>query len=154
MSEPAQRPQPVSRPYPIQYVAQWNLRDGTQVTIRPTRPDDEQSALDFYERLSDRSAHLRYFGPKLKGEGEHEYLHRTCCVDYDHEIVLVAMHGETFPNREKMIAGARLIKLQEMIEAEFSVIVSDEYQHQDWEQNFVADCSGSLVWRAYIESSA
>src|SRR6266853_2321344 len=29
------------RPYPTQYVTKWKLRDGTPVTLRPIRPEDE-----------------------------------------------------------------------------------------------------------------
>ena len=34
-------PRSAIRPYPVQYVAQWTMKDGEQVTIRPIRPEDE-----------------------------------------------------------------------------------------------------------------
>ena len=34
-------PGPVIRPYPRQYEVKWKLKDGTPVTIRPIRPEDE-----------------------------------------------------------------------------------------------------------------
>jgi acetyltransferase len=36
-----QLPKPAIQPYPIQYVTQWQMRDGTPVKIRPIRPEDE-----------------------------------------------------------------------------------------------------------------
>src|SRR5260370_40249963 len=36
-----QLPRPAIRPYPTQYVRQWKLRDGTPLTLRPIRPEDE-----------------------------------------------------------------------------------------------------------------
>ena len=50
------------RPYPQQYVRQWKLRDGTPLTIRPIRPEDEPLMVQFHGTLSEESVHFRYFG--------------------------------------------------------------------------------------------
>src|SRR5262249_54090665 len=34
-------PRPAIRPYPVQYVSPWKMKDGTPVTLRPIRPEDE-----------------------------------------------------------------------------------------------------------------
>src|ERR1700733_452933 len=51
---------PVSaiRPYPVQLVKEWTMKDGTQVTIRPIRPEDEPHMITFHEKLSERSVYL------------------------------------------------------------------------------------------------
>jgi acetyltransferase len=54
-------PKPAIRPYPLQYVSPWTMKDGTQVTIRPIRPEDEPLIVKFHETLSDRSVYLRFF---------------------------------------------------------------------------------------------
>ena len=54
-------PKPAIRPYPVQYVKPWRLEDGTQVLIRPIRPEDEPSIVRFHARLSERSIYQRYF---------------------------------------------------------------------------------------------
>ena len=54
-------PQPAIRPYPIQYVKSWIMKDGQPVTIRPIRPEDEPLAVKFHETLSEESVYLRYF---------------------------------------------------------------------------------------------
>ena len=131
MTEPVQQSRLVGRLYPSQYVAQWNLRDGTQVTIRPIRPEDEPLAIDFYHGLSDRSAYLRYFRSKQVNEAAaHEYLSQICCIDYEREMVLVVIYESPVSGREEMVAGARLIKLRGAREAECAFVVADEYQNR------------------------
>ena len=49
------------RPYPTQYVTAWKLRDGTPVTIRPIRPEDEPLMVAFHKTLSEESVHLSVF---------------------------------------------------------------------------------------------
>jgi acetyltransferase len=94
LSEPHQPAACVSklaiRPYPARYLYGWKLRDGTPVTIRPIRPEDESLMIDFHKSLSEETVHLRYFG-FLKGEAliTHERLARICFSDYDREIALV-----------------------------------------------------------------
>ncbi|HEY9665992.1 MAG TPA: hypothetical protein V6C91_04265 [Coleofasciculaceae cyanobacterium] len=42
-------PQSAIRPYPMQYVSTWTMKDGTTVTIRPIRPEDELLAVQFHQ---------------------------------------------------------------------------------------------------------
>ena len=56
-----QLPKTAIRPYPTQYVGAWTMKDGTAVTIRPIRPEDEPLMVQFHETLSERSVYLRYF---------------------------------------------------------------------------------------------
>jgi acetyltransferase len=130
MSQPVQ-PRPLIRPYPTQYIAQWKLNDGAPVTIRPIRPGDESPAIDFYQKLSDRSIYLRYFrGRQVDEQVTHETLSRICHIDYGHEMVLVVFYEEADKGCTRMIAGARLIKLLSGNEAEFAIIVADEFQRR------------------------
>src|ERR1700692_1848173 len=86
-----QLPKPAVRPYPLQYVSSWRMKDGNKVTIRPIRPEDEPLMVKFHETLSDRSVYLRYFGTlSLKRRVAHERLIRICFGDYDRELALVA----------------------------------------------------------------
>ena len=48
------------RPYPLQYTRPWTLHDGTPVTLRPIRPEDEPLIVKFHETLSDRSVYFRW----------------------------------------------------------------------------------------------
>ena len=84
-------PKTAIRPYPTQYVAPWTMKDGTAVTIRPIRPEDEPAMVRFHETLSERSVYLRYFHlMNLEQRTTHERLTRICFIDYDREMALVA----------------------------------------------------------------
>jgi acetyltransferase len=49
------------RPYPLQYVQPWNLKNGQIVIIRPIRPEDEPLMVKFHATLSEQSVYFRYF---------------------------------------------------------------------------------------------
>ncbi len=118
------------RPYPVQYVEPWTLKDGTKVTIRPIRPEDEPLMVNFHQGLSERSVRLRYFHPmKLGVRVTHERLVRTCFNDYDREMALVAERRDETGGRE-ILAVARLSKQNWKNTAEFSILVSDAWQNR------------------------
>jgi acetyltransferase len=116
------------RPYPTQYVSTWTMKDGTEVTIRPIRPEDEPLLAKFHATLSERSVYLRYLHMmKLNQRVAHERLIRMCFIDYDREMALVAELKKD--SKEPQILGVgRLRKLHGLNEAELAVIVCDQYQ--------------------------
>ncbi|HYG98108.1 MAG TPA: bifunctional acetate--CoA ligase family protein/GNAT family N-acetyltransferase [Terriglobales bacterium] len=123
-------PRSVVRPYPTQYVAEWKLKDGTPVTIRPIRPEDEPAMIKFHERLSDRTVYLRYFQPlKLSQRVAHERLTRICFIDYDREMALVVERADPASGEKEILAVGRLSRMHGVNEAECAVLVRDEYQH-------------------------
>jgi acetyltransferase len=117
------------RPYPAQYVRSWKLADGTAVTIRPIRPEDEPLMIAFHKSLSEETVHLRYFG-FLKTETliTHERLVRICFSDYDREIALVTERIQPGRDQQQIIAVARLIKAHGANEAEVDIVISDAWQ--------------------------
>jgi acetyltransferase len=122
-------PRSAIRPYPIQYVSPWELKNGTPVIIRPIRPEDEQMLICFHKNLSDRSVYLRYFQfLKLSQRVTHERLMRMCFVDYDREMALVAVRKEA-GGAEEIIALGQLTKLHGVSEAECAFLVCDRFQH-------------------------
>jgi len=125
----SQLPRLAIRPYPIRYVADWAMRNGAPVTIRPIRPEDEPLLIRLHEALSDRSVYLRYFQPlKLHHRTAHERLTRICFIDYDREIALVIEHKRADGSPE-IIAIGRLTKLRTHNAAELAVLVDDRFQH-------------------------
>jgi acetyltransferase len=121
---------PAIRPYPLQYVSPWIMKDGTQVTIRPIRPEDEPLMVKFHGTLSDRTVYLRYFSSiSLARRTAHERLVRICFSDYEREIVLVADYKNLQTGEQHILGVGRLNKLQANKEAEVAVLVSDQYQH-------------------------
>jgi acetyltransferase len=122
-------PRPAIRPYPVQYVSDWILKDGTPVLIRPIRPEDEPLMVRFHQTLSDRTVYLRYLHMlKLSQRVAHERLVRICFIDYAREIALVAEHRDPATGERRILGVGRLRKLHGAPEAEFAVLVTDEYQ--------------------------
>jgi acetyltransferase len=117
------------RPYPTRYVAPWTAKDGTDVLIRPIRPEDEPQLVKFHETLSERSVYQRYLHlMKLSQRVTHERLTRICFIDYDREMALVVEHKDPASGETQVIAVARLKKAHGIDEAEFAMIVTDQFQ--------------------------
>ena len=123
-------PKSAIRPYPIQYVSDWKMKNGKTVTIRPIRPEDEPTVIKFHEKLSDRTVLMRYFTPlKLSQRTAHERLTRICFVDYDREMALVAEQKDAKTGAPEILAVGRLHNLHGTEDFETMVVVVDEAQH-------------------------
>ena len=124
-------PRPAIRPYPLQYISPWKMKDGAEVTIRPVRPEDEPAMAKFHELLSDETVYLRYFHmAKLDTRVAHERLLRKCFIDYDREMALVAELSGANSRVPPIVAVGRLSRRPLSEEAELAVVVADRYQHQ------------------------
>jgi acetyltransferase len=124
-------PKPAIRPYPSQYVTPWTLPDGTEVIIRPIRPEDEPLMVKFNKTLSEQSIYFRYFHlMALNSRITHERLTRICFIDYDREMALVAEYKNPTTEENELLAVGRLSKLHGLNEAEFAMLVSDTYQRR------------------------
>jgi len=122
-------PRPAIRPYPSQYVFSWTSRQGERVVIRPIRPEDEPLLVKFHGTLSERSVSFRYFhAMKYSARVAHERLTRICFIDYDREMALVAEYEDPETGERKILGVGRLSKLRGTDEAEFAVLVSDQFQ--------------------------
>jgi acetyltransferase len=117
------------RPYPIQYVDRWTAKDGSEMVIRPIRPEDEPAMAQFHETLSDRTVYLRYLQLlKLSQRVAHERLTRICFIDYDREMALVAERTDAAAGTSEIVGVGRLQKIHGANEAEFAIVISDAYQ--------------------------
>lgn len=126
-----QLPKLAIRPYPVQYVTSWTLKNGISVTIRPIRPEDEPLMIQFHKTLSEQSVYWRYFHLiKLSQRVAHERLTRICFIDYDREMALVADYKNPETGQHDILAVGRLSKLHGTNEAEFAMLVSDQMQGQ------------------------
>lgn len=127
----AEIPRLAIRPYPLHYVHPWTLRDGTLVTLRPIRPEDEPLMIAFHQTLSEQSVYFRWLHLiKLSQRIAHEELIGICFVDYDREMVLVADHLNQQTGQHEILGIGHLIKAYEANEAEFAILVTDQFQHQ------------------------
>jgi acetyltransferase len=135
-TRPEQLPRPAIRPYPMQYVGSWTMKDGNPVIIRPIRPEDEPLMVKFHATLSDETVYLRYFHmEKLSTRVAHERLIQKCFIDYDREMALVADRqivrgdgsGQSTVEHELLAIG-RLTRLAGTDGAEVAVLVNDASQ--------------------------
>jgi acetyltransferase len=128
-TEESAMPRLAIRPYPAQYVSQWRASDGTPVTIRPIRPEDEPLLVAFHNTLSERSVYMRYFQVQpVANRVAHQRLLRVCFADYDRELPLVVESNQD--GRRELLAVGRLSRLRRSDEAEFAALVSDRFQRR------------------------
>jgi acetyltransferase len=114
----------VIMPYPSKYVMPWRLKDGTEVTLRPIRPEDEPIELEFIRGLSTESSRFRFF--QIIKDLPHDALVRFCNIDYDREMAFIAETREG--DRRIEIGVSRLILESNKKRGEFAVVVADKYQ--------------------------
>ena len=125
---PQELPRTAIRPYPAQYVGEWKFKDGTPVTIRPIRPEDEPLMVQFHHTLSERSVYLRYFcSLSLSTRVEHERLVRICFASYDRGFALVADRKNPETGQHEVLGVGRFSAINRF-EAEAAVLVSDQWQ--------------------------
>jgi acetyltransferase len=112
---------------PSKYATTRALKDGSTLTLRPIRPEDEPAMVQFHETLSEQSVYMRYFPHlSLSQRVSHERLTQICLGDDDRQLVLVA---EKVPGQ---IAGVgRLNREPGAAEAEFALLVGDPWQHSE-----------------------
>ena len=129
-TDPACLPKPAVRPYPSQYVSSWVMKNGSSVTLRPIRPEDEPLMVKFHQTLSDRSVYSRYFySLSLSARVAHDRLVRSCFVDYDREMAIVAEHRDATGER-RILGVGRIVKSHAKNEGEVAVLISDACQNQ------------------------
>jgi acetyltransferase len=112
------------RPYPEEYVAEREMKDGTPVVLRPIKPEDEPM---WHELLASCSAEsLRYrFSYRFK-QTTHEMASRYCFIDYDREMGIVAEVEED--GARKLIGVGRLVADVDHVAAEYAIIIVDRWQ--------------------------
>ena len=111
------------RPYPEEFVAERTLRDGTPVTLRPIKPEDEPL---WHELLAGCSAQSLWFRfSSLFKQSSHEIAARYCFIDYDRELGIVAEVEED--GQRKLIATGRLAADMNHESAEYAVLVVDRW---------------------------
>jgi acetyltransferase len=105
---------------------QHTLKDGTQVVIRPIRPEDANNLQATFRRLSMESIYLRFHS--FKKELPDEEAHYLATLDYTTRMAFVAICKE---NDQEIVVGVARYVLLDMGKtemAESAVVVADEYQ--------------------------
>ena len=102
------------------------LKNGTDVVIRPIRPEDKARLVAGLARLSPRSARLRFLAPKTRlSAAELRYLTE---VDFSDHYALVAVRADD----PQCLAGVgRWVRDADRHDAaEIAIVVADELQGQ------------------------
>ncbi len=113
-------------PYPSHLIRQYQLADGTNITIRPLRPEDAALEKRFVKQLSPEAKFFRFMNALQ--ELSQDMLVRLTQLDYDRELALVAVIDSGVEEIE--LGVARYFTNPDGETAEFAVVVADEWQHR------------------------
>jgi len=120
------------RPYPEELVTETKLKDGTEVVLRPIRPEDEQQWRELIMRSSAQT--LRYRFRYLFKEATHELAARYVFTDYDREIAIMAQVCEEGVCKVceegvcKFVGAVRLVAEGDAESCSYAVLVEDAWQ--------------------------
>ena len=106
--------------YPAHREATIVLRDGSTLTVRPIRPDDEAELARFFADLSLESRVFRFFAAVANADAS---VKRMIDVDYRDRYGIVALAGA-----DQSIVGHAMYAAIERGKAELALAVADAYQ--------------------------
>jgi acetyltransferase len=111
-------------PYPNQYTAPFRMEDGTEMTVRAMRPEDEPLIVQLHAGHSEHTIRMRYFS--MVKTLSRDSLIRLCHLDYDREMALAGVRGEG--ESAQILGVSRYYLNPETGSAEFAVVVGDAFQ--------------------------
>jgi len=114
-------------PYPEKLVKRSKLNDGTPITLRPIKPEDEPLWLDLLGSCSKESIYSR-FRYNFHYDS-HEIATQFCYIDYVREIAIVAEIKEKGKN--KLIGVGRLISDPDLTSVEYAILITDAFQKRE-----------------------
>ena len=109
-------------PFPAHIRERFQAPDGSEILIRPIRPEDAEIEQAFVRGLSSASRYLRFMA-SLK-ELPREMLVRFTQIDYDREMALIAVTERE--GREVQLGVARYTVTPDGEGCEFAIVVGDE----------------------------
>jgi len=111
-------------PYPRELERDIALKDGTELRLRPIRPDDAPRLIAFYDRLSRHTAYQRFFSVMKRLPPD--WARMLATVDYRRRLALVAERGPA--DAPEIEAVARYEPTDDPRTAEVAFVVQDGYQ--------------------------
>jgi acetyltransferase len=108
-------------PYPQHLVERVPLPDGTDLIIRPIRPEDAELEQAFVRGLSEQTKYFRFM--QAIKELTPEMLVRFTQIDYDREMALIGVIQQD--NKEVEVGVARYMSRPGGDTCEFAIVVSD-----------------------------
>lgn len=113
-------------PYPPHLESDYQLADGTEIIIRPIRPEDAQIEQAFIRDLSPMAKYFRFM--QTLQELTPQMLIRFTQIDYDREMAFIAVVEQQ--GQELEIGVARYATNPDGNSCEFALVVDDEWQHK------------------------
>ena len=113
-------------PYPTQLVSRYQLADGTDITIRPIRPEDADIERSFVKNLSAEAKYYRFMHALV--ELTPTMLIRFTQIDYDREMAFIAV--AKLNGSETELGVARYVMNADGVSCEFALVVDDQWQHK------------------------
>lgn len=113
-------------PYPYHLVTRTQLPDGSNITIRPIRPEDAELETKFVDGLSDEARFFRFM--HSLHHLTQPMLVRFTQIDYYQEMALIAVTEEDGVETE--LGVARYVINPDKETCEFALVVSDQRQNQ------------------------
>jgi acetyltransferase len=113
-------------PYPVHLVKHIQLNDGTDIVIRPIRPEDAEIEAQFIRNLSREAKYFRFMNSLQ--ELSQEMLVRFTQIDYHNEMALIAVISTDAG--EQQVGVARYTTNVDKTSCEFALVVSDEWQNR------------------------
>ena len=110
-------------PYPTRLVKTAQLNDGTDIVIRPIRPEDAEIEAKFVRELSKESKYFRFMNSIQ--ELSQEMLVRLTQIDYHNEMALIAVRP--LEDGDDQIGVARYSTNVDRKSCEFALAVSDKW---------------------------
>ena len=111
-------------PYPSHLVRKMQLSDGTEVVIRPIRPEDADMEAKFVRELSKEAKYFRFMNA-IHALSQ-EMLVRFTQIDYHNEMALIAVKPDD--SGEEQIGVARYATNVDKMSCEFALVVADRWQ--------------------------
>ena len=111
-------------PYPAHLARKVQLNDGTDIEIRPIRPEDAEMEAKFVRELSTESKYFRFMNALQ--ELSQEMLVRFTQIDYHNEMALIAVTASG--GGEEQVGVARYTTNLDKTSCEFALVVSDKWQ--------------------------
>ncbi|HZH26439.1 MAG TPA: bifunctional acetate--CoA ligase family protein/GNAT family N-acetyltransferase [Azospirillaceae bacterium] len=113
------------RPYPKRLEKPIRLQDGTDLFLRPIRPEDEPLIHDMFARLTPEDIRLRFFAPMKRLS--HPAAARLTQIDYDREMALVAVkRGGGRDGADEILGVVRITADPDNTKAEYAVLVRSD----------------------------
>ena len=113
-------------PYPYHMIKEVQLADGSNMTIRPIRPEDANMEQEFVRQLSVQSRYFRFM--QSVTELTPEMLIRFTQLDYHREMALIAVQEKG--GKEIELGVTRYVMNPDGRSCEFALVVADAWQNK------------------------